>query len=203
VSGVKEGADRIITRIVNDTDEKVKLMIAEANEKAALIKKEAAATAAARAEKIIVQARKDAAERKRRIIGVAELEARKEVLAAKQELIGEVFARSLEELLGVDDQTYLTLLRQLLLENVQSGTETVALNAKDLKRIPTGFWKEINEQLQNKGKAGKLTLASEACDIRGGFILLAEGVEINCSFEALLAMKRDELEPKVAALLFS
>lgn len=200
---MKEGAERIISRIVNDSNEKARSIIAEANEKAALIKKEAADTATATAEKIITQAHKEAAAHKQRMLGVAELEARKGVLAAKQELIDEVFVGSLQELMGADLKSYLQIFRQLLLENVQSGTETVALSSEDLKRIPADFWKEINEELQKKGKAGKLVPASEPRDIRGGFILLAEGVEINCSFEALLAMKRDELEPEVAALLFN
>jgi len=200
---MKEGAERITNRIVNDSDEQARAILGEANEKAALIKKEAADQAAAMAEKIIAQGRKEAVEHKRRMIGIAELEARKEVLAAKQKLIDEAFAGSLKELMEADLKTYLKLFRQLLVENVQSGTETVALSSKDLKRIPADFWKDINEELQTKGKAGKLVPAKEPRDIHGGFILLAEGVEINCSFEALLTMKRDELEPEVAAILFS
>jgi V/A-type H+/Na+-transporting ATPase subunit E len=199
---MKEGADRIISRIIDDADTKSKTIIAEANEKASLMQKEARDSAMRQAEKIIDQAHKEAVERKRRILGIAELEARKELLTAKQELIAEVFAKSLDELLAADDTTYLALLRKMLLENVKSGTETVAVSASDLKRIPAAFWKEVNERLIEKGKAGKIAPASEPRDIRGGFILLDERVEINCSFEALLAMKRDELEPEVASILF-
>ena len=97
-------------------------------------------------------------------------------------------------------------------ENIQHSRYWYELSLTSIPRFTAGFfficytddfWKDINEELQIKGKAGKLVPAKEPRDIHGGFILLAEGVEINCSFEALLTMKRDELEPKVAAVLFS
>ncbi len=199
---MKEGAERIISRILEDADAKSKAIISEANLKTAELEKEAGETASRQAEKIVEQAQKEAAERKRRILGVADLEARKEVLAVKQDLISAVFDRSLEELLEVDDQAYLALLGRMLIKNVASGREAVALSAADQKRIPAGFWKEVNGQLIKDGKEGQLVPATEARDIRGGFVLLAEGVEINCSLEALLGMLRDEMEPEVASVLF-
>jgi V/A-type H+/Na+-transporting ATPase subunit E len=197
-----EGANRIISRVVKDAESKSEAIISEAAEKAAQLDKEAKENASRQAGKIIEQARKEALARKRRILGIAELESRKEVLAAKQELISEAFTRTLNELLEADDQAYLELIRKMLMENVVSGQETVAVSADDQKRIPDTFWKDINDQLKKIGKEGKLALASESRDIRGGFVLLAEGLEINCSFEALLEMVRDEMEPEVAAVLF-
>jgi len=199
---VKEGAGRIITRILDDAGAKAESIQKEAAEKAEGISAEAKQKAARRKEHILEQARKDSEEQKRRIIGVAQLESRKEMLAAKQELISEAFDKSLEELTMLDDSAYLSIIKSMLLNLVESGRETVLCSAGDLKRIPGNFWEDVNNELAGQGKKGELTLSSEPRDIMGGFILQDEGVEVNCSFESLLAMQRDELEPEVAAVLF-
>jgi V/A-type H+-transporting ATPase subunit E len=199
---MKEGAERIISRILEDAEAKSRAIMAEVSDKTAELDKAAKESASRQAEKIVEQARKEAVESRRRILGIAELEARKEVLAAKQDLIAAVFDRSLDELLASDDQDYLALMQRMLLESVISGREEVVLSAADQKRIPAVFWKELNELLKKKGKEGNLAPSTEPREIRGGFVLLAEGVEINCTFESLFKMLRDELEPEVASVLF-
>ena len=49
---------------------------------------------------------------------------------------------------------------------------------------------------------GMLTLAEETRPIQGGFILAADGVEVNCAFETLVRLSRPELERQVAQILF-
>ncbi len=199
---MKEGAERIVSRILDDAGFKAESIKQEAAEKAEAVKAEARQKAARRQEHILEQARKDAEEQKRRIVGVAQLEARKELLAAKQELISEAFRDSLDQLVKLDDNSYLSIIESMLLNLVETGDETVFCSAGDLKRIPDSFWDDINKKLAGQGKKGELLLSKETRDIKGGFILQAEGVEMNCSFESLLAMKRDELEPEIAAVLF-
>ncbi|MCJ7806424.1 MAG: V-type proton ATPase subunit E [Clostridia bacterium] len=197
-----EGAERIIRRILDDANSKAVAIKAAAKEKSTAVENEAKQKAARKQEQILEKASKEAEEQKRRIIGVAQLEARKELLAAKQELISEVFQKSLNQLVDMDERLYLATIRDLILKLVETGTETVLGSAIDRDRIPAVFWKEINETLVKQGKKGELKLSVDTRDIRGGFILQAEGVEINCSFESLLEMKRDQLEPEVAAVLF-
>jgi V/A-type H+/Na+-transporting ATPase subunit E len=197
-----EGAERIIRRILDDAAGKSETIKADAVEKAGAVEAEAKQKASRKQEQILEQARKEAGEQKRRIVGVAQLEARKDLLTAKQQLISEAFHISLDQLAGMDDSAYLSVIRNMLLSMVETGTETVVCSAADLERIPEDFWKEVNDALAGQGKKGELTLSKESREIRGGFILQAEGAEINCSFEALLEMQRDDLEPEVAAVLF-
>jgi len=199
---VKEGADRIIQRILDDANARAESIKADARDKAKAVENEAREKASRKEEQILDQAKKDAEEQKRRIIGVAQLEARKDLLAAKQEMIGKAFEAALEQLLNLDDRAYFSMIHDMLLEYVETGTETVMFSAGDLERIPDNFWQEIHQALVKQGKKGELKLSDEPRDIRGGFVLQAEGVEINCSFESLLEMKRDELETEVAAVLF-
>ncbi|HPU02246.1 MAG TPA: V-type ATP synthase subunit E [Bacillota bacterium] len=196
------GAERIIEHILNDAREKAAEIRAEAEKRSREIMALAQEEASRRRERILARARDEAAELKRRILGGARLEARKEKLAAKQELIAEAFRQALEELCSLDDESYCSLLREMLLAAVEKGTEKVFLSERDRARIPESFWAELNAALEQAGKEGKLAPAEEARDIKGGFILQWGGVEINCSFEALLEAQREELEPEVAGILF-
>jgi len=198
-----EGADRIIRRILAEAEEKAEAVSAEASRKVDRIKTEAELAAADKQKRILEQAGKEAEEQKRRIIGVALLDARKELLAAKQELMERAFRQSLEKLVNLDEQLYFSVLKEMLLAQVKTGDENVVLSARDRERMPTDFWQEINEALKRAGKKGELLLSGEARSIQGGFILQAGGVELNCSFKSLLETRWDELEPAVAGLLFA
>lgn len=200
---MQEGAERITRRIVEDSQSQAESIKAEAAEKANKMADDARRKASKQREQILEQAGKDAAEQKRRIIGVAQLEARKELLSAKQEHIEEAFRKALEGLGRIDDQAYLDLIAKMLLSYTESGTEEVIFSAKDRDRIAESFWQDINSQLKRQGKMGKLVLSDDVRNIIGGFVLKSEGIEINCSFTALLEMQRDELENEVASLLFS
>ncbi len=199
---MKEGADRIIQRVLDDAQARADSIKAEAAEKTEAVESEAKEKANRRKDQILEQARKSAAEQKSRIIGMAQLEARKKLLAAKQELIGEAFQRALDELSILDGRDYLAIIHDLLLEMTDTGTETVIFNERDQKRITEDFWKEVNKSLTDQGKKGELGLSEETRTIKGGFILQRGGLEMNCSFESLLKRKRDELEYGVAELLF-
>lgn len=199
---MQKGAERITRRILDDARDEAERITAEAAAEAAEKVKDAGNEAAAKREQILTHARREAEEQKRRIIGMAELEARKELLAVKQELIKEAFERALQELAHGDDQAYLAVLRSLLLTHVERGDETVICSDRDRERIPSEFWEELNGTLAERGITGAIKLSSEPRPMQGGFILQTGGMEINCSLEALLQSRREELEPDVAALLF-
>lgn len=199
---MKEGADRIVRRVLNDAQANADAIKEEATKKANSVEDEAKKKAERRKEHILEQARKTANEQKGRIIGVAQLESRKDLLAAKQEMIGEAFQKALDELVNLNDQDYLAVIHDLLINMTETGSETVIFSERDRKRISENFWQEVNKELSSKGKKGELKLSEETRDIKGGFILQSGGVEMNCSFESLLDMKRDELEPEIAGLLF-
>ena len=66
--------------------------------------------------------------------------------------------------------------------------------------MPAGFEEEIQKAAAAKG--GALSLAKEAKEMDGGFILVYGGIEENCTIKALFDAKRDELSDKVHGLLF-
>ena len=52
------------------------------------------------------------------------------------------------------------------------------------------------------GKTGFLTLSGETADIDGGLLLRDTASEVNCTFETLLRLSREELAGQAAAILF-
>ena len=139
---------------------------------------------------------KAAAEREERLISAAEMDARKTILAAKQEMVDAAYERALEALCSLSGEEKTKLLASLLARASSSGTEEAVFSAADRADG------EKAVALVNAETGRKLTLARSAAPIRGGFILRDRNVEVNCAFETLLRLQRTETASAVAKLLF-
>ena len=139
---------------------------------------------------------KAAAEREERLISAAEMDARKTILAAKQEMVDAAYERALEALCSLSGEEKTKLLASLLARASSSGTEEAVFSAADRADG------EKAVALVNAETGKKLTLARSAAPIRGGFILRDRNVEVNCAFETLLRLQRTETASAVAKLLF-
>lgn len=140
---------------------------------------------------------------------VAKLEARKTILAAKQELVGQAFDLALKKLLELPDQEYISLLAKLAVSASRTGREQVILSQKDRSRYGKQAVTMANDMLAKKAGPraaqtdGMLTLAEESRPMAGGLILRDGKVETNCSFEVLIHLQRDALSAEVARALFA
>jgi V/A-type H+-transporting ATPase subunit E len=149
------------------------------------------------------EGRRRAEDRLRKDIATAELELRKAVLTRKQELIEQVFEQAFERLAQMKGEKYRSFLADLLMKSVQSGEEEVIFSKEDAGSIGQPLLEEINRRLVKENKPGTLLLADEDREIQGGFILRRGKREVNCTLTALFAAIREELEPRVAEILFS
>lgn len=147
------------------------------------------------------KARQEAARNAERMITAASLESRKNVLAAKQRLIGEAFARSRTLFDGMDPDAYRDFMKNLVVEFSETGTETV-VPGQDDRKILDGTWlQDANHALEAAGRAGNLVLERQPGDFQKGFILRGEHAEVNCRLESLIRSLRTSLEGDVAGLL--
>jgi V/A-type H+-transporting ATPase subunit E len=117
-------------------------------------------------------------------------------------LIDEAFAQAEKKLCSLDVQSYLDLIRRMLILTSVDGNEEVIISENDRTKITPEFLSAVNEALKKQGKAGNLRLSEEKRPIKSGFILKSETLEINCAFDYLLKAQRQELETEVARLLF-
>ncbi len=147
-------------------------------------------------------ARSEAEQRKERLIATARLDLRKERLAEKQDAIDAAFREAVENLLNMEDVKYREILRDMILPNVQTGHEELILSERDKTGLGETLLEEVNSQLTESGKEGKLTLSQDTYNILGGFVLRRGMIELNSSFETLLKSSRNDLESEVSTILF-
>ena len=225
-----EGIEKITAKIAEDAQAEVNRLMAETGEKVKAIQTSAAAQAQQEANEIVEKGRMAASERLERLSSAAQMERRKLELSAKQEVLGEAFDLALSKLCALPEKDYIDLLTKLALEASSSGKEQLIFSQKDRARVGKQVVMAANETLVKerapslpeevtKSKVGAfvdklvhnttavvtgtgLTLSEETRDIRGGFIMVDGDVEINCAFETLVRLQREQVEKQVADALF-
>lgn len=203
------GIEKITGQIDADVQKEIDAALDQARAQAQEIEDRYASQAEAQAEAIRRKGEQDAALRQERLVDVAKLEARKTLLAAKQDMVGQAFDLALKKLLELPDQEYIALLAKLAVAASRTGREQVIFSQKDRSRYGKQAVTMANEMLAKKAgpraaeSAGMLTLAEEARPMAGGLILRDGRVETNCSFEVLIHLQRDALSAEVARALFA
>ena len=203
------GIEKITGQIDADVQKEIDAALDQARAQAKEIGDRYASQAEAPAEAIRRKGEQSAALRRERLVDVAKLEARKAILAAKQDMVGQAFDLALKKLLELPDQEYIALLARLAVAASRTGREQVVFSQKDRSRYGKQAVTMANELLAKKAGpraaegAGMLTLAEEARPMAGGLILRDGRVETNCSFEVLIHLQRDALSAEVARVLFA
>jgi V/A-type H+-transporting ATPase subunit E len=195
------GIDRISERILEDARAEAARIVKEAQERARSLKERKKEQTEKENEKLYRESMNRAQERKRRMLAVAELEMRKQILATKQQVIDETMERVNQAIKEIPRDEYRRIISQMLLESAQ-GDEEVFFSVEDEDRLDQSLIDEVNQELISQGKKGGLKLSPERETFGGGFILKSGGMEINNTFEAIIRMSRDEVESQVARILF-
>lgn len=193
----------LTSKILKDAEERKESILAAAeDEKAKIIDKKNNEAKSLEAT-MIEKAKREAQTKKERVISGAELKARNEKLEAKQKVIKDVFASSVDELCKLDKDQYAAFVKNSILSLGVAGDEKLILNEDGKKAVTSDLLAEINKELVAQGKKGEITLSTENRNFRGGFILEKAGIEINNTFEALVSSLKEELEFEVAKALFN
>lgn len=225
------GIEKITGQISADAQAEIDALTAKAKAEAEHILSDCAAKAQAEGDEILRRGKENAALREERLASVADLEGRKTLLAAKQEMVGKAFDRALERLCALPDEEYIDLLSRLAAKAARTGREQVIFAPRDRNRVGKAVVTKANELLAKQvapklpdelsetrtgafidklvtnasallAGTGMLTLAEGTRPMKGGLILSDGDVETNCSFEALIRVRRDGLAHEVAETLF-
>ena len=225
-----EGIEKITAKIAQDAQVEIDKLMAETEERVKAIQNDAQAQAQQEANEIVERGRAAAGERLQRLSSASQMERRKLELAAKQEVLGEAFSLALEKLCTLPEKDYIDLLTKLALEASTSGKEQLIFSPKDRNKVGKQVVMATNDALLKarapslppevtKSKVGSLmdklvhnttaivtgaglTLSEQTRDIKGGFVMVDGDVEINCAFETLVRLQREQMEKKVADALF-
>jgi len=193
----------LIDKIISDAQKIAEAETTAAQNKADDIIKKAKAKASEIAKKAKLDALKEAEERKRRVKSVYDLEYKKDVLAMKRDVLNDAFTAVIDDIVKLDDETYLALMTRLLVECSPSGDGSVCVAKGDKKRLSDAFIMRANKTLKETVGVGEITLLKETCDKKGGFVYVNGGLEIDCSVEAVVALAREAIETDAAEKLFS
>lgn len=119
---------------------------------------------------------------KREILSEARLAARREILAAKHQLIEETLKRAAEKF--TKSRNYETLLARIVAE--QGSRTQVLLSASDCKRFAKSVWAK----------------RADEAPIKGGVILRTPARDLNFSIDAAFEALGEQLSLEVSDLLF-
>lgn len=191
------GLDKIIARMESDIRAECDALAANAAENAAAIRRDYQAQADAAARDSAQCAQTQAAEHLEHLNGSSQLACRQRVLAAKQQLIDEAFARTAQALAALPQADYIDLLAALAAEN-GSGDEELLLSARDREAVGAAVVDAANA----RKPGASFRLSGETRDTGGGLVLRRGRVELNCSFTEKLRQLRQEESSAVARLLF-
>ncbi len=195
------GAEKLIEKILGDAKSEADKLWREAEEKKHAMHEELMRDIEKQRAAIEKDASSDAQEQKRRMAAVYDLEYRKQLLSAKQEMMKQAKALALEKLKTLGDGDYLRLMKQRLVACAPSGEGSIAVS-KGEKRLNEAFLSDVNAELKRRAGKGDLKFSSEKRDMLGGFVYISGGMEIDVSLEALLEETWADCETEVAKVLF-
>ena len=195
------GLDVILNDINRETDSIVAKIELEAKEKADEIIKKGEFDADKKLSEIKASIESKKQENFRRCQSADDLEKRKRILIAKQEIISNVIAKAKNKLVNADDKEYFDNIVKMVEKYASSQKGEIIFNERDLKRLPKDLQKRIDNVINKKG--GSLKISVQTRDIDDGFILSYGNIEANCSFTALFNSADNELKDLVHNLFFS
>lgn len=226
------GIEKLTQQISADAQVEIDALLADAQAKADAITADYAQRAEKAAADALSKGEAAAAQREERLLSMAAMEGRKELLAAKQEMVSKAFDLALEKLCALPDEEYVALLAKLAVAAATTGREQLIFSQKDRTRVGKAVVTAANEMLAKAvapklpnevtdtkagslldkvvtgasallAGTGMLTLSEQTRPIRGGFILSDGDVEVNCAFETLVRLQRSEISGDVADVLFA
>ena len=143
------GIEKITARIDAQTQEEIDRLLADAKEQAEQITAQYRAQAETERASLTARSEKAAAEREERLVSVAQMEARKVTLAARQEMVEQAYELALKTLCTLPQEQYTDVLADLLVKAAPDGKGSVIFAPGDRERVGAAAVKAANSRLKN------------------------------------------------------
>jgi len=187
--------NKLLSFIIEDGKAQAEKILADAEAKRDEIIENASLQAENNAKEIELAASKKAQGLKNIASSNASLVSRNTVLKAKREEIDKTIDGMREYILSLEDGKYFDLLYRMARSVSVDGGE-ILLNKSDLNRLPSDF-----EKMMEKSGV-KAAVSKNPVDIAGGFILKNGSIEINCSVDAVIEDRRNDIEDYINESIF-
>jgi len=140
--------------------------------------------------------------KEKNILTEAKLEANKKILTEKQSILNKVFDETARRISNLDRTEYLKLIENIIIENIESGDETLFISQKDKEIINQKYLEMINKKILQMGKKGNLSLSNDYIPISGGVVIGKDEIKKNASIEIMLNRIKEDYETKLSNFLF-
>ena len=190
-----KGTEKIIAHIQADAKAQADAILAQTELQCAEIRKSYEAKAKERYGEKIRQGVKTCQDNIDSVERINQMEARKAILALKQDMVSKSFEKACEMLVQLPKDKYIELLAKLAAQASVTGDEEIVLNAKDRTAA-------VTERANALLSGGKLSLSADTGDFAGGLILRRGNIEANCTIELLVELCRGDMSAQLAKVLF-
>ncbi len=196
------GLEKILNAIEADAKHAADIVLKQAEQEAEQIMAVAQAEADEKCAAIASKSDADTKAVLSRAESAAALQEKKALLDAKQQMISDVIQKARKSLDSLPDQKYTELILKMVSKFAHQKPGKIIFSATDRKRLPADIGNKIKDALAGKNGAA-LTVSEENAEISGGFLLIYGDIEENCTFDALFAAAREDLQDKVNAFLYT
>ena len=145
------GLDKMKSQILEDANRLAEEKIAQANAQAEEMNAKAKAEIEEAKQKMNHKSEAAVKNYRERIASSCDMQRKKAVLKAKQEVIAEVLQKAYETVVELPEAEYFNMLTNLLKSYVQSGEGVIYFSEKDKKRVPKSFEEEAQKIAASKG----------------------------------------------------
>jgi V/A-type H+-transporting ATPase subunit E len=193
-----KGTEKIIAHIQADAKAQADAILAQGEQQCAEIRQSYEEKAKERYGEKIRQGVKVCQDNITSVERLNQMEAKKAVLALKQEMVSKSFDKAVQQLVALPEEQYVALLAKLAAQASVTGDEEIVLNARDQAAVGSAVVEKVNALVPN----GKLVLSSETGDFAGGLILKRGSIEANCTIELMVELCRGDMSAQLAKVLF-
>lgn len=193
-----KGTEKIIAHIQADAKAQADAILAQAELQCAEIRQSYEAKAKERYGEKIRQGVKVCQDNIDSVERLNQMEARKALLALKQDMVSESFDLAEQLLVQLPQDKYIELLVKLAAQATVTGDEEIVLNARDRSAVGQAVVDGANARIPG----GKLSLSASTGDFAGGLILRRGSIEANCTIELLVELCRGDMSAQLAKVLF-
>lgn len=193
-----KGTEKIIAHIRSDAKEQSDAILAQAEQQCASIRADYEKQAKELYREKIRAGTADCQDRVDSMDRIARMEAKKGILALKQQMVSESFDKACDMIINLPKEQYAAFLAKLAAKASATGDEEIILNARDRAAVGENVVKAANALVSG----GRLSLSAETGSFAGGLILRRGSVEANCTVELLVELCRSDMSSEIAKVLF-
>ena len=197
------GIEKISNRLVADAEAEIAALNEDTLQRCESLRRTYEQKAQEEYQSRLAEGVKAAEIRLQRLGSAAEMEAKKSILAFKQEMVAKAFADASYALANLPEDRYVQFLASQAARAASSGTEELVFNERDRKAVGAKVAEAANALLAQRGVKGSLTVSADTRAISGGVIVRQGNIEVNCAVETLVQLRRSELASQVAEILFA